>query len=69
MINAKCVCGYEYERGIGEDGAYGLLKGDEEFHRVMDAFHLFPQNSWDTPQGVHILVCPKCGTLRAERKR
>jgi hypothetical protein len=67
-MNGKCLCGYEYIKGIKEDGSFGVLLGDVPFGEIKGSFEIQSSNPYEYGTKVYLAVCPKCGTVRTERK-
>jgi len=60
----KCICGYEHENGIGEDGEWNdFLKGDEEFINIENRFQRYIKGVNEYRE-VYLYACPKCGTIK-----
>lgn len=65
----KCVCGYEHESGIDDNGVWQKnLIGDESFvvSETELKFNLSIRESVYSNVYKKIYVCPKCGTLKID---
>jgi len=68
----KCVCGYQHEKGIDENGEWKeFLVGDERFERLNlvdenDGFATKPLKVEAFNVNYFLFRCPKCGTVRTE---
>lgn len=63
----KCVCGYEYKEEWDE-GAKRVAIGGEEFTPIDTKATVEDTGSYHRTQyDIHLYICPKCGTVRAER--
>lgn len=73
-MKIKCVCGYERESGPDESGKWDdHLRGDEDFVPIIGMFEVVSPNTgatcaFDRVERVELLACPKCGTVRMERR-
>ena len=68
----KCICGYEHESGIDDEGEWqDNLIGDAEFIRIEGTiFRKYVTNGTylGLYEDVDLFACPKCGTVRMENK-
>lgn len=64
----KCICGYEHESGMDDDGEYQKnLKGDEEFIRIVGStFKKYLE--FGEYEEVSLFACPKCKTVQMSEK-
>lgn len=74
----KCVCGYEYKRGERSTGDWAsqeekLIAGDVPFVPVETEIMVpakqepYSSHEWSHHFDAYLYICPKCGTVRAER--
>lgn len=66
MIHS-CVCGYVHETGFDDKGDWSpFLQGDKEFHEI-DGTFILNGRDWETVK-VKLIACPKCETIKMEKK-
>lgn len=66
----KCVCGYEHQEGLDDKGDWqSNLVGDSEFIKITGStFKVSTGNLGDHHEDVRLYACPKCHTVRMERR-
>ena len=66
----KCACGYEHKSGVDDRGNWqDNLAGDEPFLRIEGSvFRIKTDERYSEYEDVSLHACPKCGTVRMEKR-
>lgn len=67
----KCVCGYEYDvywnGKTGKEFEEIVRVGDEKFIDIKGTFYHEAEYRYESNDKYSLYICPKCGTIRAEK--